>query len=105
MSEATSTPGPWVICDEFADRPGIDAETLSVVVYGSVEDDPEIGIQGETFGQRMANARLIAAAPDLLEALKLAELWMLGGTPTQYSDQVVLEEIQSALAKAKGDNQ
>jgi len=98
MSEPTHTPGPWKawcrsVYYEGGDWPKSDFLQWEI-------EGPEIPDGRGSYYQ--ADAQLIAAAPDLLEALKLAELWMLGGTPTQYSDQVVLEEIQSAIAKAKG---
>ncbi len=51
---------------------------------------------------REANANLIAAAPELLQACELIELWMLGGQPRPHSYFVVLEQVQAAIRKAKG---
>lgn len=70
---AAHTPGPWVVRD-FGRFPGIDAANgASIVVYG--EDGEEwAGVRGtepnEAAEEVAANARLIAAAPDLLEALQ-----------------------------------
>jgi hypothetical protein len=49
-----------------------------------------------------ANARLIAAAPDLLEALIMAELFMLGfdGDETQEGMSSKFVQIRAAIAKA-----
>jgi hypothetical protein len=71
VHDIVHTPGPWTVCDE--DRLGInaDGESYSIVIYGNDADDPEIGIQGRTPQERKANARLIAAAPELLLACKL----------------------------------
>lgn len=51
-----------------------------------------------------ANARLIAAAPELLEALNLAELFMSGfeGDSMQVELEGQLRKIRAAIAKATG---
>ena len=46
----------------------------------------------------MANAQLIAAAPDLLNALELAIKWLA----KTNSDSTILEVARLAVAKAKG---
>jgi hypothetical protein len=49
-------------------------------------------------GAEEVNARLIAAAPDMLEALKSVQKWLAnnGHSP------LCLDEIESAIAKATG---
>jgi hypothetical protein len=47
--------------------------------------------------QAEANAKLIAAAPDLLEALKLAERWCPAGSGAEVL-------ARAAIAKAEGKN-
>jgi hypothetical protein len=48
----------------------------------------------DLLAQRAANARLIAAAPDMLAALMLAE--------QNATDRTALAAIRAAIAKAKG---
>tara|TARA_R110000868_G_scaffold26537_4_gene102052 strand:- start:104 stop:403 length:300 start_codon:yes stop_codon:yes gene_type:complete len=90
------TPGPWTIFDGA--HPGIDGGGLSIVVYGK-EDEPLYGVQGWNAGEALANARLIAAAPDLLEALQ-----QLGGilveAPPSFSDSPAVKKARIAIAKA-----
>lgn len=94
------TPGPWVIGE--SDSRGIhcvdarDPNRAGIIelceVFGVQQDDKEDDVS-------RANARLIAAAPDLLEALKLA-------VNQNYHDmQMTGEELricEMAIAKATG---
>ncbi len=57
---STHTPGQWVVFDGY--NPGIDAGDYTIIVFGERDDD--YGINGATKGERLANARLIAAAPE-----------------------------------------
>lgn len=69
---AGHTPGPWEV---FARGglwwPGIEAPGVhtSVVVWGN-EHERYVGVQGRDRDEAYANARLIAAAPDLYRAAK-----------------------------------
>lgn len=69
---AKHTPGPWIVFQDCSEHPGIEAPECrqTVVLFGGEDDDETAGIQGETMEEAHANARLIAAAPDLLEALQ-----------------------------------
>jgi len=110
------TPGPWVISedDSFDSVPFIPIETdlptgpsfkfICEVKGNGVESD-ELGINDED----RANARLIAAAPEMLDALKeclkceLARRADLktGAPASQYSDARIAR-VQAAIAKATG---
>ena len=50
-----------------------------------------------------ANARLIAAAPDLLEALQGMIDYFIGGSIDDYSDTETMQAARAAIAKATGD--
>ena len=101
------TPGPWTVeQDNFGDGDGWQTvvqagKELVAAVWPSTEDDNNHDIPGE--GQ--ANARLIAAAPDLLAALGLAETWLMRGAhdPLLAAEAEVLRSIRAAIAKAKGE--
>lgn len=64
------TPGPWHVFDENDPFPGIEASNprQSIVIWGT--GSAECGVSGRTRKEQLANARLIAAAPDLLDALR-----------------------------------
>ena len=114
MSEgkAKFTPGPWAILDVGGiDRyPGIEApdKDFSVVVFGD-EDNDFRGVQGNTKEEAIANAALIAAAPDMYAALENAlrdmdmidEVCSLAGVP-RFA--LMREDIATTLAKSRGES-
>lgn len=95
------TPGPWFT---FEDNNWHDHKRWFV---GSDADDNHVvaaaGIKSE------ANARLIAAAPELLEALQKARIQLHTyyiGTVKAYEQREIelgLDKIDAAIAKAKGE--
>ena len=97
--ELKHTPGPWSIRQESVWSVGTDHE-MTALVYGCTDTEEE------------ANARLIAAAPDLLEALKLAQSAVAdfhsGMNTTRPSEETrernerILGSIRAAIAKAEG---
>jgi hypothetical protein len=79
----THTPGPWRVCDEQEQILGPEGE---IIVW-------------ET-GTNEANNRLIAAAPELLEAL---EAIATGAYDTEGDWRSwVIERARAAIAKARG---
>lgn len=92
MSAAKHTPGPWAIYvpnslsnDDMAY--GIDTdkgtESESVVLfYGGI--------------LKKEDARLIAAAPDLLEALE----WVMDRLVDKHEDDISAQKARAAIAKA-----
>jgi hypothetical protein len=106
MSNA-HTPGPWVLTikpsEHDADFTVAEIEQPRTVKYrGAVarmqSAEHIYGIGGE---ELIANARLIAAAPDMLEALILAEI---AADPTATADERAKAKsaIRAAIAKAEG---
>ena len=87
MTEAGRTPGPWHIM-EGTDWVIISPEVSVAAVY-TPRGDREV---------RQANAHLIAAAPDLLEALE----YVLSKN-TIDMDDAMIDVVTAALAKAKGE--
>lgn len=60
---------------------------------------PEVGVTYHA--ERVANARLIAAAPDLLEALEAINAHWESGNFSRNPD--LWEPMRAAIAKAKGE--
>lgn len=92
MSEYGFTPGPWVVDDYGCD---FDGARFGEVAY-------ILSKEGDSFDATEANARLISAAPDLLEALVLmykeAELADVRG----YGWDSVRAKSLNAIVKAVG---
>jgi hypothetical protein len=96
MSNHRHTPGPWEVDRYYW--------TLQRRLFG--DDEPEVQIIGRISetedDEREANARLIAAAPELLEALKecereLSTVWARQG---QVNDNRHALAARAAIAKA-----
>jgi hypothetical protein len=96
------TPGPWRLCD--GDRTGFKTASggASVLAPARPSDDFFILKIAEMDtnvppAEALANARLIAAAPDLLEALQAVL-----GFPTGLSGGGIYTRARAAIAKALG---
>jgi hypothetical protein len=98
------TPGPWWV-------DGADLYRKDEINIKSVADHPNderyvaAAIGGLNDGVQEANARLIAAAPDLLEALRIAE-GLVDDTCFQQDPANecwnTLRTVRAAIAKATG---
>src|ERR1700755_2755817 len=110
ISECSHTPGPWTYRNE-ADREevwiGVAGQSIGMMVIATVQ----YGFTPPANLQQQANARLIAAAPDLLEAAKewlrlheqgmksreaAVEMWGSGKVPR------AMESLRAAITKAEG---
>lgn len=114
------TPGPWSIFtdEKHKHNAGIEADGFSIICIGYPDETPAMddsGVCGRTEEEAQANARLIAAAPDLLEALEFyalsytdEELFQLAEStsgmgeicPTTAKREIIR---RAAIAKAKGE--
>ena len=102
MSERKWTPGKWSVYEVERETywPGIDAGRTSIVVWGDQQENN--GVQGDTLEEAKANAHLIAAAPDLYEALQA----MLDYCNAECGSKIYPgHQAYEALAKARGENQ
>ena len=112
MSEIKHTPGPWVIGPRYSH----DVQTPDGNDIGAVCDAEQGGEEGEIAGNipwseeiAEANARLIAAAPELLEVAKACREVCLFGDDDGIgaSEDVVIpsalfDRICAAINKAEG---
>lgn len=94
MSDPNHTPGPW----EYR------VDGNCVVIEGKGADYVAHTENPETAADRLdiANARLIAAAPDLLAACK--KVMTTCGSPSDWNGETreFLLAIEAAIAKAEG---
>lgn len=88
MTQSKHTPGPWDLLD--GDN-GYEITSGNIII-AQVTDEP-------CATQEDANARLIAAAPDLLEALEMADAALSGANMDM---KAVERKTRAAIAKAKG---
>lgn len=92
------TAGPWV--NDQGDITGIEKDPANGCV-GPV--DVAHVYMRTVAGRSEANARLIAAAPDLLEALKSCAAVCAGETMSKQGLVNALEKARAAITKAQGE--
>ena len=96
----THTPGPWKVCHEIAQGAKGCPHRLSIegIRPGEVVARMATHSNGANLEAMKANATLIAASPELLEALK--KIVFAAGGCDQF---VVFQRIaEAAIAKAEG---
>lgn len=113
------TPGPWTEPRTYKDSKG---RPTQAIIYGGAKPSPSgnglrtvavldlVACYGE---ETEDNARLIAAAPELLEALEAAVQDFLSfhaidyedsdGNPNEDQWPAWVKQARAAIAKAKGD--
>ena len=115
MSNAKHTPGPWgAECRDLSDThrkvgdDGVRYWDVGPGFSGSYRGEvctvhSAVHIDGITIEQRDANARLIAAAPDLLEALQSAAHFVREHyAPSIDAEHDLMGKINAAIARATG---
>lgn len=85
---STHTPGPWMIGTSHDGFRTVSDGTKTICSVGAADVFPAIE----------ADARLIAAAPDLLQALKIAVRYM----PTDNSEGTERYQVEQIIAQAEG---
>ena len=102
----THTPGPWVV--ESLPDEGPSIHTGGSGIARRIAGVDVGGWKRTTLADAEANARLIAAAPDLLEALQAIAHFIhttsaAEGGASKYSANVVAADmVRAAIAKATG---
>lgn len=92
--QTNHTPGPWTVCHRHVDC-GPDDDEMSGL--GLEVDGPPVPMRGDyAFA---ADARLIAAAPDMLAALRVAHSCMIDRAASE-SDYEDVQQVVDAIDKA-----
>ena len=97
MAQAQHTPGPWFARKNTAGYYDIsigDADYSPS--FAAAHQNPYMQVDADVLD---ANARLIAAAPDLLAMLKVAQLWL------DVDGRFDMQGINAAIARAEGCDQ
>lgn len=105
MNEFKGTPGPWEIKPEEVDRPYIRIRGTRLgrrFKVANVLSPDYDGVHHREADETRANARLIAAAPELLEALTTT-LDEIGHWLSQQKPGLK-EKIDSVVANALGES-
>ncbi len=100
------TPGPWTLEKQFKVLTNIQQNTTTRVPYFEVGSDLRRLATVDSGMNDGANAQLIATAPELLEALELAQKYirkmLADGIETALPVSNVHNYIEAIINKAKG---
>lgn len=102
--ETKHTPGPWKIAGETADKQSFVYalnESGTNQFWFDIQPGRTDDNQRTSDAELAANARLIAAAPELLEALCEATAWLHAHKHTLCA-QSICDQVDAAIAKATG---
>lgn len=93
------TPGPWHVCGE---QSGVTEYSNTRHIYAQA--DKSAGGTGcvADVASSTANAALISAAPDMLEALRSAVALLTDPDAGEFEANDVLGELEAAIRKATG---
>lgn len=101
---SSHTPGPWTATPVgtparhwLVEIPGINREMVGDQIVVGADGGPD-----EVVAIDAANARLVAAAPELLDALQ-SLLWQVDGRPDGET-HIVTAAARAAIAKARGES-
>lgn len=105
-NKTTHTPGPWGVIENSNMADMIVSICKDKIDAPRTVLDPDNGIVGKDSAQAVANARLIAAAPELLDACKNAANVLAAlavGTLTKVErDSPAILQLRAAISKAEG---
>lgn len=92
------TPGPWAAMEPKSDYEGRIFDRSIMAASASGNPIPVARAYNNIGTNCAANARLIAAAPDLLAALE----YIIGWKPEAWSSETARDLARAAIDKARG---
>lgn len=95
MNQFKGTQGPWKVVINDDNTPDIISDSGVEIAYTPTYNGDKT--------EQLANARLIAAAPELLEALQLCEEFMSYLPSTGFDGLARIEGAREAIKKAIGE--
>jgi hypothetical protein len=101
--EAVYTEGPWEQSGTLIYRNGPEGGTIcemSSLRASNMVEHKRLELNDPDWNEQMANARLIAAAPDLVEALRFAVDYLVGAPGGEVSPVYLTNRLLEALQKA-----
>ena len=103
------TPGPWECKAEECDKPYIRIRGTALgcrYKIANVLTPIYDGVKSKEAEETRTNAMLIAAAPELLEALEeMLHSFMCTQNPNDYPSDAPCNKARAAIAKAKGEKE
>ena len=95
------TPGPWELSAQGSVYGSIEPQRHSLyyrkLIRPAIQTKRQAAEYGGTLAEQTANARLIAAAPELLTAL---EDLAAGFSVNSQADEIAIKNARAAIAKA-----
>lgn len=89
------TQGPWKVSDSY--------KSYQIPIIAA-DNYPCGTANGETYEEANANAALIAAAPDLLDALEQSLMALIGYQHQNEITKAAQNSARAAIAKARGES-
>ena len=97
----THTPGPWTVGIHRLVLAQINSDTIRIA---QTFKDPAFELpRGIARGEAEANARLIAAAPEMLDALEHISTWLIAPDLSNETLAMMAAGVRATIAKAKGN--
>lgn len=99
VKDSTHTPGPWELHAEVEGHNSVRICKPDAAAFRGCWSIAEADILGADRKEVEANARLIAAAPELYEAVEAVWAWLGEGSTEPWPDEDAYTKVLNALKK------